>query len=80
MGKLNDFIYDTFDFTIVSEEQARKDYLKITFKQSLRSVYVIPIGLIIGFTIPGMFMIAGQLLWIEKFFVQLFSTLLKFKE
>ena len=72
-GKLNDFIYDTFSFKVVSEEQARKDYLKITFKQSLRSVYVIPLGLIIGFTIPGMFMIAGQLLWIEKFFTQLFS-------
>ena len=72
-GKVNDFVYDTFSFTVVTKEQARKDNLRITFLQSLRSVYVIPIGLLLGLTMPGMFMIAGQLLWIEKFFTQLFS-------
>ena len=72
-GKVNDFIYDTFSFTVVSRDQAKKDSLWISFKQCLRSVYVIPIGLLIGFTMPGMFMIAGQFMWFERFFKQLFS-------
>lgn len=72
-GKVNDFVYDTFSFTVVSKEQARKDNLLILFKQCLRSFYVIPVGLLLGLTMPGMFMIAGQFLWIEKFFVQLGS-------
>ncbi len=73
LGKVNDFVYDTLSYTVVTKDQARKDSLRILFGQTLRSFYVVPIGLIIFFTIPGMFMLAGQFMQIEAFFKQLTS-------
>ncbi len=73
VGKVNDFVYDSFSYTVVTKDQARKDSLRILFLQTLRSVYVVPIGLLIFFTMPGMFMLAGQFMQTEAFFKQLTS-------
>ncbi|MBQ3150898.1 MAG: hypothetical protein IJB86_06600 [Clostridia bacterium] len=81
-GKVNDFIYDTVTFTVVTKEEARKDTLAILGKINLQALYMVPLGLISvlfgglfggwGF-IFGSFTLDAQFSYISWFYKQLFS-------
>ena len=77
-GKVNDYLYDTISFTVITKEEARNDNLRILGKLNLRSLYIVPCGLVlqllIGYgNILGAMMLYAQWGFTKDFFKQISS-------